>query len=441
MKLIDTLDIADNMRIAIVGSGGKTTLMFRLAAELGSNVIVTTTTHLSREQAGWGNQEFIISGEIDIAPVLEKVSGVCVLHSGYTDDGKVSGLSESSMKKLLEISKIPVIIEADGAKCKPLKAPAEHEPLIPSLVDAVIVVAGLAGIDKPLSDQWVHRKEIFSRIAHLELNGEIEPDHLLRLLQSPLGGLKNIPLNAKKIALLNQADDEVKASIGGEIAEKLTRVYDAVLVSHLASRESKAEVRACYEPVAAIIMAAGESKRLGRPKQLAKWHGMSMIRHLAKVVIASGVYKVVVVVGAYGEDVCDALTGLPVEIIRNDNWKDGQSTSIKAGLGYVAGHVGAAFFLPCDQPFITEHLLRSMVERRRTSRPLIVAPEVEGRRISPVLFDQRLFGELNNLSGDIGGKVLFNKFAVNSLVWNDERLLLDLDSETDYPILLNADSE
>src|SRR5690606_14625260 len=125
------------------------------------------------------------------------------------------------------------LIEADGSRQKPIKSPAEHEPPIPGFSDIVIYVVGLSAIGKQLNDENVHRAEFFSQLSNLEINKNITPDSIIKALTHPQGGLKNIPSNAKRIALLNQADTPELQSIGGDIANKLLNYFDSVLVGSL----------------------------------------------------------------------------------------------------------------------------------------------------------------------------------------------------------------
>ena len=92
---------------------------------------------------------------------------------------------------------LPLIIEADGAKCKSLKAPAAWEPVIPAFTDLVVVVVGLRDLMKPLSEEVVFRSELFSKITYLTMGAPIDIDAICRHLKAPLGGLKDIPQDAK----------------------------------------------------------------------------------------------------------------------------------------------------------------------------------------------------------------------------------------------------
>src|SRR4030066_735129 len=101
---------------------------------------------------------------------------------------------------------LPLLIEADGSNSCLLKAPAKHEPVIPDFTQCVIVVAGLTGLGKPLSKNWVHRPEIFADLSGLNTGDVISIDALVKVLRNHNGGLKNIPTHAQRILLLNKAD-------------------------------------------------------------------------------------------------------------------------------------------------------------------------------------------------------------------------------------------
>jgi molybdenum cofactor cytidylyltransferase len=143
--------------------------------------------------------------------------------------------------------------------------------------------------------------------------------------------------------------------------------------------------------------------------------------------------------GAQAAEVEAAVDDLPVQIIRNSVWADGQSTSVIAGVKALPARTGAAIFLLADQPQVSVSLLRSLVEERASSLPAILAPLVNGQRSNPVLFDRQTFPELLALSGDTGGRVLFSHYQVAWLPWHNPEPLLDIDTPRDYQRLLSQE--
>jgi molybdenum cofactor cytidylyltransferase len=193
------------------------------------------------------------------------------------------------------------------------------------------------------------------------------------------------------------------------------------------------------ESVAGVILAAGASRRMGRSKQVLLWRGKPLICHVAHTALEAGLAPVVVVTGAEAEGVQAALAGAPVEIVHNPNWAEGQSTSVRVGLQALPPDTTAAIFLLADQPHIPIELVRALIERHAQTRPPIVAPMIEGKRGNPVLFDRSVFPDLMTLHGDAGGRLVFSRYPITCVPWNDPHLLLDVDTLEDYERLLKSE--
>ena len=192
------------------------------------------------------------------------------------------------------------------------------------------------------------------------------------------------------------------------------------------------------ESVAGIILAAGASRRMGRSKQLLLWRGKPFICQVAHTALDAGLAPAVVVTGAEADDVRAALAGVPVEIVHNPGWAEGQSTSVRMGLQALSPETTAAIFLLADQPHIPVELVRALAERHAQTQPPIVAPMIEGRRGNPVLFDRSTFPDLMSLRGDAGGRLLFSRYSITAVPWDDASLLLDVDTLEDYQRLLKS---
>ena len=478
IKLAKALRTESSPCVAFIGAGGKTTAMFELARQLSSPVIVTATSHLGVWQIPFADKHIIT----DTPAALEKIehgSQGVILVTGSIDKDRTTPINANLMDWLRQFCgylSIPLLIEADGARQKPLKAWADHEPSIPSFVDQVLQVAGLAGLGKLLNDEYVHRPELFSRLSGLQVGETITPDALTRVLEHAEGGLKNIPRAARRVALLNQTDTPEIQAIAHGIGQRLLSAYHSVVISNL----KQEKIFAVHEPIAGIVLAAGESARFGQPKQLLDWHGQPFVHAVAQNAIDAGLSPVVVITGANAEQVGAAVTDLDVKVVRNDEWKSGQGSSIKAGVlsliqppsglpqirqqtflidnknsrvGFEmqpsgvlregaqrAEEVGGAIFLLADQPQITTSVIRALVERHAEGLYPIVAPMVLDRRANPVLFDRATFSDLTTLEGDIGGRAIFHKHRVEYLPWHDDSLLLDVDTPEHYQRLISSDT-
>lgn len=182
--------------------------------------------------------------------------------------------------------------------------------------------------------------------------------------------------------------------------------------------------------VAGIILAAGASSRFGSPKILSCWGKSTFLRHIAEQALAAELDPVIIVLGAVIKPAKAALVGLPVQIVVNRRWSNGQSSSIQAGL-QALNPKKPVLFLLADQPQVTQTLIRSLVEEyQKTSKP-IIAPLVNGKRGNPVLFAPSTFDALERIEGDQGGRAIFSQFSLHWLEWHDESVLTDIDTIED----------
>jgi len=195
--------------------------------------------------------------------------------------------------------------------------------------------------------------------------------------------------------------------------------------------------------MAGVVLAGGSASRFGQPKQTLAWRGHALVWHAAQAALSAGLRPVVVVTGYAAGEMQAALEELDVEIIHNPDWNAGQSRSLISGLrGLKAqggAHIGSAVFLLADQPLVSTALLQSLVETHAATLAPIVAPLVQGQRGNPVLFDRETFPDILALSGDVGGRALFNRYPVCWLPWQDARVLFDIDTPQDYQMLLEMD--
>lgn len=129
---------------------------------------------------------------------------------------------------------ISFLMESDGSRSIPLKAPGEHEPPIPTWVTHVIVVVGLSAVGKPLTEENVYRSKQYIELTGLDEGAFVTLASVRDMLIHPLGGLKNMPVGARKIAVFNQADTpELRASAGTIVNDLLKGGFDSVVIGAL----------------------------------------------------------------------------------------------------------------------------------------------------------------------------------------------------------------
>ena len=261
---------------------------------------------------------------------------------------------------------------------------------------------------------------------------------MIKVLGDPQGGLKGVPVGAKRYLFLAQADTPLEQAQAGRIARRLMDDYDRVLIGNLGQLYEEGPVFADYSQVAGVVLAAGGSKRLGQPKQLLDWQGEPFITKIVKTGLASGLRPLVVVTGAERDLVQDAMGDLPIRTVINPDWEAGQAGSMQAGLNALPEDCEAVMFLLGDQPQVSPLLIRQLIERFYQHRKPVTAPLIGGQRGNPVLFSRETFSKLRLVSGDQGGRAVIQQFEVDWLPWVDDRALLDVDKEEDFDLMLRA---
>lgn len=203
--------------VSLVGGGGKTTLLYamaRICAAKGWRVLISTTTHIQRPETGWVQTLAERNARWD--------AGTYAVTGLPAEQGKLKSLRVEQLRFWMQGADL-VLLEADGAKHLPCKAPAEHEPVLIPESDVVLAVAGLSARDRPL-------KEVCFRLeracALLDATPEtlLTPPLLAKLLASEQGGRKNIE-NRAFYAVLNQADAPQRQAFGAETQKILEEQY------------------------------------------------------------------------------------------------------------------------------------------------------------------------------------------------------------------------
>jgi molybdenum cofactor cytidylyltransferase len=180
-----------------------------------------------------------------------------------------------------------------------------------------------------------------------------------------------------------------------------------------------------------IILAAGNSARLGRPKQLLEFRGKSLITHLVAEAITAGIQPVVVVSGAVHLSV--PLAGQPVSIVENPRWREGMGSSIAAGVRFLSDQAVDAFFVAvCDQPYVSANLFTEMIAAKKRFAKGIVACSYAGTTGTPVLFDRQYFGMLEELTGQEGAKKILRAYQADVAAVPFPHGEIDIDTEDDY---------
>jgi molybdenum cofactor cytidylyltransferase len=184
----------------------------------------------------------------------------------------------------------------------------------------------------------------------------------------------------------------------------------------------------------AILTAAGESTRMGRPKPLLPWHGLALVEYQVASLMEGGATEVVVVLGHVYEQVVPRLRGPGVRYVVNPRYRDGRTTSIKAGLARVSPDADAILLLGVDQPRPPE-VVAAVIEAHRSAGALITSPRHEGRGGHPIVFSSALRHELEAISEDDQGlREVFeaHRDQATEVEIDDPIVRLDLNTPEDY---------
>lgn len=192
--------------------------------------------------------------------------------------------------------------------------------------------------------------------------------------------------------------------------------------------------------LAIIVLAAGASTRLGQPKQLVHWQGKTLLTSICETALAIENSGVIVVLGAHNEAIWPTIEHLPVQIVINDKWNEGMGSSIACGMAHLTPDTDAVLLLLCDQPFVSQTLLKNLVDTWQMSAQPIVAAQYGDTLGVPALFDRRCFEELSKLTGQQGAKSLISAKPERVAAVPFPEGVIDLDTQADLEFLAQKTS-
>lgn len=238
MRLYDALQLKAKEMVCFVGAGGKTDLMLKLASECldrGGRVLVTTTTKMFRTQLA--NFERIILAQ-DAEELLIRLgklpSGACVIGvaAALTEESKILGLNKENLNLIFESCMFDyILVEADGARGRPFKAPGVNEPVIPSSTTCVLSVTGVDVLGRPLTEEYVHRSNIAAEITGQEIGSMVTGETVLRVVQRYALLAKKMSPGIKFIPVVNKADSDELQEIARRIALHMLPEFKRVLIT------------------------------------------------------------------------------------------------------------------------------------------------------------------------------------------------------------------
>ena len=221
--LSEAFGIRDGI-LSVVGAGGKTTSVFKIAGEqeeMGKRVLVTTTTHM--EIPG---RETVLSGDAD--DIIQKLKPGRTVTAGLRDGEKMKGLPKEVFKAASSFADV-TIVEADGAKRMPVKARNETEPVIPEGTDQILIVAGMSALGNPIKDVC-HRPERACKILEKSSEDFLNYEDIMKLIRMEYVIMlrKQYP-DADLLILLNQCDTKERMAQAARIGICFDSQYPVIL--------------------------------------------------------------------------------------------------------------------------------------------------------------------------------------------------------------------
>jgi molybdenum cofactor cytidylyltransferase len=187
-----------------------------------------------------------------------------------------------------------------------------------------------------------------------------------------------------------------------------------------------------------LILAAGESKRMGTQKLLLPLRGKPILQHVVDLALSLGAKETVAVIGSNAEDIRSKIDFGPVKVAVNPNYKLGLSTSLRVGIESFESEVDAYLVMLGDQPLVRRNTILTLLGQHWKHGPLMTIPLYGGIRGNPVVLSSQLVPEIEYLEGDSGAKQLTQKHS-GKVMWvevDDPGVLVDVDTPHDYQKLV-----
>ena len=193
--------------------------------------------------------------------------------------------------------------------------------------------------------------------------------------------------------------------------------------------------------IAGLILAAGESRRMGRDKALLTYRGRTFLETLIDNLGAAGIANITVVLGHHAETIQRAVNLAAVRVVVNYDYQQGQTSSLQVGLAVAAANWPEAVILCLvDHPAISPEVITKLIERFESTRPPVIIPTHKGQHGHPIVINQTLFPELLALPPDEPANSVIRKYraATQFVEVADRGVLLDVDDPADYERLIEG---
>jgi molybdenum cofactor cytidylyltransferase len=439
MNLQQAFDIVRGDVVAFIGGGGKTSTLLNLGyelAEAGWRVTATTTTHIAADQLQlFPHTITLAKGAVAISSALNHHRFV-FLHD-ETRGNHVYGPPTDYISRLLDsVDSDVLLIEADSARGLPLKAPYDHEPVIPLETSLVVPVASLSVLGQELDENHVYNAQaIMERYGFIE-GARIKSPWVAQVLRDEELGLRGVPDKARVIALLNQVPAQGYLRGRARLIARLVLRSQRVQGVAIGSARGADPISEVQRSIGAIVLAAGMSKRMGQHKILMPWTShKTIIEQIIEQLVLARVDNITVVTGHRAGEVRKLATRMGVDVVHNPNYQTGEMlSSLKAGLEAMPAHISAAMVVLGDQPRIQPRVINQVMMAYAEGQGKIVAPSFQMQRGHPILIDRRFWAKILSLPDDGAPRDVINAHSDQIAYINvdTDSVLHDVDTPEDY---------
>ncbi|MBK8905019.1 MAG: putative selenium-dependent hydroxylase accessory protein YqeC [Anaerolineaceae bacterium] len=434
-----------NELVAFVGGGGKTSLLFALGAALPGRRVLTTTTRIFAAQMSRAEKVIFFTAEDaknaeeKIGEALNEVS-LCLVVGGVAGDKAVGVPPELPGAWLARPDVDFVLVEADGSRMRPIKAPAAHEPVIPPTSTLVVPVVGIDALDGRFTEV-THRPEIAAELLSVmslrdrfAYGERLSVNDVARLIVHPQGALKAVPGEARVIPFINKVETAAQLTAARQIAKQLlhTPRIERVVIG---AAKTDQPVREVHQRVTAVVLAAGQGKRMGQTKQLLPWGDTTVLGQTLRNVQQTAVHQRLVITGHEAAAVAAIAQAEEFETLHNPAYNTGEMlSSLQTAVRTLDESVTAVLAILADQPMVAPATIDLILAAYWQGSGDLIAPVYEGRRGNPVLIGRRYFAELLALPPGDAPRTLLRRHAdrLHLVPVPTDDILRDLDSPEQY---------
>lgn len=398
--------LPNNSVVTVIGAGGKTTCVHHLAsfyAEKGRKCIITTSTKMALEEGLCQTLQEVTDKFKD-----ENVAfvGKPIIHKGKN---KIVGFEGDEFEALIKMADM-VFVEGDGAAGRYFKAPKDTEPVIPKETTHIVLATGMLAVGKTIKEGAYNIPGILAafRDESEKISEEtILTPHLMTKIyeKTYLKRLKAEQSNLPVTIMASQADTPELFAEAKKFLNEFKNQYEVICQNKMGFFEDTMKYHCIY-------MASGFGKRFGSNKLLAEYKGIPLYRSvLNRLLELQKCYPMDVTVVTQYQEIMDDLSSESINLVENKDAAEGQSASIRKGVEYIIQSLQTdpddyLIFFVGDQPCLKKDTIARFLNYLKEKKPLICAVKAGEKRGNPVAFSISLAGELMELKGDTGGRMI-----------------------------------